>query len=133
VRHSLTVVSTYQYNPAWSLGARYSASSGRPYTAVLSASYDASQDLWRPTFAEDNSGRLPAYHRLDARVTHLFSMPRGLGLPASSVCVAFCEGLNVLGLRNVLDYTYSADYSQKKAQDSYFSRRMLVAGVALSW
>jgi hypothetical protein len=67
------------------------------------------------------------------RITHLFSMPARLGLPSSSVCVAYCEGLNVLGIRNVLDYSYNADYTQRTAQDSYFSRRMLVAGFGLSW
>lgn len=133
VKHSLTIVSTYQYNPVWSVGARYSASSGRPYTPVIGATYDAARDLWRPIEAEDDSGRLPAYQRLDLRIMRLFSMPKGLGLPASGVCVAYCEGLNVLGIRNVLDYTYSADYSVRRAQDSYFSRRMLVAGVGLSW
>jgi vitamin B12 transporter len=133
VAHSVTVVGTYQYNSAWSVGSRYSASSGRPWTPVISASYDATRDLWRPAFAEDNSANLPAYHRLDLRITRLFSMPRGLGFPASGVCVAYCEGLNVLGINNVLDYSYTADYSQKHARDSYFSRRMLVAGVGLSW
>jgi len=133
VAHSVTLVGTYQYNSAWSVGSRYSASSGRPYTPVLSATYDAGRDLWRPVFAEDNSGNLPAYHRLDLRITKLFSMPKALGLPASGVCVAYCEGLNVLGLENVLDYTYSADYSERRAEDSYFSRRMLVAGFGLSW
>ncbi len=133
VRHSLTVVGSYQLNPAWTAGARYSASSGRPYTPVVSAAYDPARDLWRPAFAEDYSGTMPAYHRLDARLTRLFSMPKGLGIPASSVCVAYLEGLNVLGLRNVLDYSYSADYSRRVEQESYFSRRMVVAGVGLSW
>lgn len=133
VKHALTIVSTYQYNPVWSVGARYSASSGRPYTPVIGATYDAARALWRPIEAEDDSGRLPAYQRLDLRLTRLFSIRKGLGLPASGVCVAYCEGLNVLGIRNVLDYTYSFDYSERRAQDSYFSRRMLVAGVALSW
>ncbi|MEO5618375.1 MAG: TonB-dependent receptor, partial [Candidatus Eisenbacteria bacterium] len=133
VRHSLTLVGTYQYNPAWSVGSRYSASSGRPFTPVLSATYDTGRDLWRPGFAEDNSGQLPAYHRLDVRLTKLFSMPKGLSLPASSVCVAYCEGLNVLGLRNVLDYSYNEDYTERREQESYFARRMLVAGFALSW
>ena len=42
-------------------------------------------------------------------------------------------GLNVLGIRNTLDYSYSADYSQRYAVDSYFSRRMLVFGAGLAW
>jgi hypothetical protein len=133
VRHSLTLVSSYQYNSTWMLGARYSTASGRPYTPVEDAVYDAGSGLWRPVFAEDNSGRMPVYNRLDVRLTRLFSIPKGLALPASNVCVAYCEGINVLGIRNVLEYYYSADYSQRYPQDSYFSRRMLVVGFGLSW
>ncbi len=133
VKHSVTVVSTYQYNPVWSVGARYTAASGTPYTPVVRATFDPARDLWRPIYAEDDSGHLPVYNRLDVRLTRLFSMSRGLGLPASSVCVAYCEGLNVLGIRNVLGYTYDADYTVRHPEESYFSRRMLVVGVGLSW
>ena len=133
VRHSITLVSTYQYNSAWSLGARYSASSGRPYTPIVGGTYDPARDIWHPIQAEDNSGLMPAYNRLDVRLTRLFSMPAGLGFPASGVCVAYCEALNVLGIANELDYTYNFDYSQRSPESSYFDRRMLVFGVGLSW
>ena len=39
----------------------------------------------------------------------------------------------MLGIRNVLEYHYNEDYSQRFAQESYFSRRMLVIGASLSW
>ena len=60
-------------------------------------------------------------------------MPSMMHLPESQVCVAYIEALNVLGIRNILDYHYNEDYSVRSEQDSYFSRRMLVAGVSLSW
>ena len=133
VRHSLSLVGTYQVTPAFHLGARYSTSTGRPYTPVTSATFDPSAGIWRPTFAEDNSGRLPDYKRLDVRVTQLFSLPRLIGLPGSSICVAYAEALNVLDIRNVLDITYSADYSRRIEQESYFGRRMVVCGFGLTW
>ena len=104
-----------------------------PYTPVVGATYDAGRDLWRPVEAENNSGTMPAFHRLDLRLTHLFSMPSMMHLPESQVCVAYVEALNVLNIRNILEYHYNEDYSQRFEQDSYFSRRMLVAGVSLSW
>ena len=97
------------------------------------ASYDSAAGIWRPAFAEDNSGSLPEYERLDLRLARLFSLPKGLGLPESGVCVAYAEALNVLDRRNVLDYTYNQDYSQRIEQASYFNRRMVVCGVALTW
>jgi hypothetical protein len=133
VKHSLTLVADYQLMSAWMLGARYGYSSGRPYTPVVGRAYDGARGIWRPIFGENHSGLLPDYHRLDARVTRLFSIPKGAGLPASSVCAAYAEIMNVLGTRNVLEYTYSEDYSRREARESYFARRLIVAGVALTW
>ncbi|MGH7726722.1 MAG: TonB-dependent receptor [Candidatus Eiseniibacteriota bacterium] len=133
VRHTLTLVGQYQFATTWSTGARWSLSSGRPWTPVVDRTYDAARDLWKPVYAENNSGTMPAFHRLDLRVSHLFNIPAMLGLPESGVCVAYAECMNVFGVRNTLEYYYSPDYSTRYAQDSYFSRRMVVAGVALSW
>jgi hypothetical protein len=41
--------------------------------------------------------------------------------------------MNVLGIENLLEYNYTSDYSQRIARDSYFSRRLLVAGVGMTW
>jgi len=133
VRHSVTLVSKVQVNSRLQLGAKFNVASGRPYTPVVGATFDAGAALWRPAYAENNSGHLPTYHRLDLRLTRLFSLPPMGGLRESSVCVFFIEALNVLDTRNVLDYVYSEDYSERRTSDSYFSRRMLVAGFALSW
>jgi len=133
VRHSLSLVGTYQLTSSWHFGARYSVASGRPWTPVTSATYDPVAGIWRPTFAENNSATMPRYQRLDLRAIRLFSLPAGLGLPSSSVCVAYVEALNVLNEKNVLEYTYNQDYSQRIAQDSYFARRMAVFGFSLTW
>ena len=84
-------------------------------------------------YAERNSGLLPGYNRLDVRITRLFRIGSWLGLPSSSVCAAYIEGLNVLGRRNALDYYYNQDYTQTYVSESYFSRRFLVGGVSLTW
>ena len=133
VRHSITLVSQFQATPALQIGARYSASSGRPYTPVVGSTFDATQNLWRPVYGDHGSEEMPAYQRLDLRLTRLFSLPAAGALRASSVCVFYIEGLNVLGIANVLDYVYNSDYSERHARLSYFSRRMLVAGFQLSW
>jgi vitamin B12 transporter len=133
VKHSLTLVSTYQVRSAWQLGGRYGYSSGRPYTPVIGRTYDAGRALWRPVFGEHQSARMPDTHRLDARVTRLFSLPKGIGLPASSICVGYAEIMNVLATHNALEYYYNADYSQRYARASYFARRLIVAGFALTW
>ncbi len=133
VRHSLTLVGSLQLTAITLVGARWSYSSGRPYTPVLGGEFDASSGRWSPVLAENQSGRLPDHRRLDVRFTRLFSLPATGTLPASSVCVLYVEALNVLGTRNVLDYAYSPDYSRRVTIDSYFSRSMAVAGFALTW
>ena len=133
VRHSLTLVSQYQWNSRWMFGARYGCSTGRPYTPVIGRSYDPVRAIWRPTFGDHHSAELPAYGRADLRIMRLFSLPAGAGLPPSSVCVAYLEALNVLGTRNLLDYVWNSDYSRRYETDSYFGRRFLVAGFQLTW
>lgn len=133
VRHSATLVGTYQLSSQWQVGARYGWSSGRVYTPVVGREFDPTRQIWRPIEGESHSGLMPAYHRLDVRATRLFSMPAGAGLPASSVCVLYLEAMNVLGIENILEYTYSEDYRYRYEEESYFSRRLLVAGFGLSW
>ena len=133
VRHTLTLVSQYRATSSITVGARYTLSSGRPFTPVVDAFYDVARDLWRPAYGDHNSARFPDYQRLDARLTKLFSIPAGAGIPASSVCAFYIEGLNVLGIRNVLDYVYSPDYTARYRTESYFSRALPVVGFSLSW
>jgi hypothetical protein len=133
IRHSLTLIGQVQWRARWQFGAHAAWSSGRPYTPVVDRSFDPTRSIWRPVYGEHGSALLPAYRRLDLRATRLFSLPAGLGLPPSSVCAAYVEALNVLNLKNVLEYVYDADYSRRIARDSYFSRRFLVAGFGLTW
>ena len=87
VRHSLTLVGQYRMTPSWTVGAKYAASSGRPWTPVESATYDAAREIWRPTFAENQSALMPPQHRLDLRISHLFSLPKSERCrPARSAC-----------------------------------------------
>jgi hypothetical protein len=133
VAHSVTLVSQYQVTTAWRFGARFTATTGRPYTPVIDRTYDPSRDLWQPVYGDHRSALMPAYHRLDLRVTRLFSLPAVGPVRGSSICAFYVEGLNVLGIENVLEYVYNSDYSGRYPRDSYFSRRMLVAGVGLTW
>jgi hypothetical protein len=66
------------------------------------------------------------YDRLDVRLTHLFSL-RGVN------CVVFGEVMNLLARHNAAAYAYTPDFSQRHVSESYFSRRILVAGASLTW
>ena len=133
VKHNLTLVALYHATSSLDLGAHYAFGSGQPYTPVVGRAWDPARGVWRPVFGENHSALLPAYHRLDLRVTRLLTPPRALGLRPGSPCVAYIEGLNVLGIRNLLSYEWNEDFSQRIARDSYFARRMLVAGFMVTW
>jgi outer membrane receptor for ferrienterochelin and colicin len=133
VRHSLILVGRYRVTSSWELGARYHYRTGQAFTPVVAASFDSSRGIWRPVEGEYHGERMPDYGRLDVRAVRMFSLPAAWRLPPSSVCVLYVEALNALGTRNVLDYVYSEDYSVRRAVDSYFSRRYVVAGISLSW
>jgi hypothetical protein len=133
VRHTLSAVAMRRIGDAWQVGARYAFHTGHPWTPVLGRTWDAARGIWRPVFAENNSAWFPDYHRLDVRLTRLFTIPATFGLKPSNVCACYVEGMNVLGIRNVLDYSYTPDYAQRHERESYFGRTLLVAGVALTW
>ncbi len=133
VRHSLTLVASVQLPGFWQMGGRFGFTTGRPYTPVVGATYDPSRDLWRPIEGPEYSAEMPQYHRLDVRLTRLFTMPAGLGLPESGLSVLYLEAMNVLDTPNILEYTYNEDYTERHEMLSYFSRRMVVAGFALTW
>ena len=133
VDHSVTLVAKYAVTTEWSIGAKYNYATGRPFTPVVGRTFDPARSIWHPVFGEHNSDQLPDYNRLDLRLTRLFSLPAGWGFPESGACVFYVEGLNVLGIRNTLDYVYNSDYSRRLETESYFSRRLLVAGFSLTW
>lgn len=132
VRHDVTVVAQYAYNMRWQFGGRWSHTTGRPWTPIVGATYDAAHATWQPVYGEHGSATMPAYDRADLRLTRLFSLPKTV-VPATSICVFYAECMNVLGKPNVLDYSYSPDYSVRTANRSYFGRRLVVAGFSLSW
>ena len=133
VRHTVTAVAEYAVSNVWQVGTRYSFNSGHPWTPVVGRTWDAARGVWHPVFGENQSAWFPSYHRLDLRMTRLFTVPGTLGIKPSNVCAFYVEGMNVLGTRNLLDYVYTSDYSQRLERESYFSRRLLVAGVSMTW
>jgi hypothetical protein len=133
VDHSVTLVGKYDLTSRWQLGAKYNFATGRRFTPVIGGTFDPARGIWHPVYGDHNSEHLPDYQRIDLRLTRLFSLPAGAGLPQSSVCAFYVEGINVLGIRNVLDYVYTPSYDRRFTTESYFSRRLLVAGCSLTW
>ena len=66
-RHDLSIVSSYELNKHWSLGASFVFATGN--TITLPTSWYLNDGDVQFEFQERNASRLPAYHRLDLSVT----------------------------------------------------------------
>ena len=108
--HVATLAASYNLTPTWEFGAKWQYRTGNPYTPVEDANIQIDPrnglPIYIPIYAETNSDRLPAYHRLDLRVSKIFQFSGWkLGV--------FLELLNTYNRKNLLDYNYSDDYKTR--------------------
>jgi vitamin B12 transporter len=125
VRHSLTGVARWTFRPRWELGSTLRVGTGRPFTDITGGAEGADGHI-TPVYGDPNGARLPAYRRLDARLTRYLPMRAGVG-------VIYLETLNVLDTKNVSGYTYGAGYAERRPVNAYFSQRTLVLGLGLTF
>ena len=125
VPHNLTAVTSHTLAQGWELAGTFRYATGAPVTPVLGATANPGGG-WDPVQGPHYSDNLPVYHRVDLRLTHLFSRWGGNW-------VVFGEVMNLLGRHNAASYSYTPDFSVRRVNESYFSRRILVAGLSLTW
>lgn len=108
--HDLNVAASWKRGP-WQLGARFSYTSGLPYTPVLRAIYDSDADSYLPQYGGINTERVPGHHQLDIRIDRSWQVgPIELS--------AFLDVQNVYLNTTVIQYQYSFDYSERTAFES---------------
>ena len=108
--HVATFAASYNLTPTWEFGAKWQYRTGNPYTPVVNAllSNDPRNGkvIYIPIYGETNSDRLPPYHRLDLRISKTFRFANWqLGI--------FLELLNAYNRKNLLDFTYNTDYTER--------------------
>jgi hypothetical protein len=106
----LNVVGNFKINPGWDLGAKFLYTTGHPYTPVNSAGTTVvnSTTFYLPQYGPTDSARLPDYVRLD------FSTSIKTVYDTWEWRI-YLDMTNILGTKNVLQYEYNTDYSQKTA------------------
>jgi hypothetical protein len=107
------------------LGINYRLATGQPFTPIVGGYYDSAQEVWKPSYGTTNSERMPTYNRLDMRLTKIFSVHPDL------FSIFYLECLNIFSIPNIMDYTYSEDYSQREKVLSFFSERSFVFGIGM--
>lgn len=99
--NQFTLISGYQFNDGWLVGAKFKYSGGRPYTPL---NYQASAQVNRAVFATDdfNSARYPYYMRIDLRADKKFDFKN-----ASLIC--YLELQNLFDRENIYAYYWNED------------------------
>jgi hypothetical protein len=100
----------------WLISVSSRRASGRPFTPVAAADWDAEREIWVPQYGEPYSHRLPAFRRVDVAGSRLIAI-RG-----NRLVVLFAAINNLFDRTNVHDVTYSEDYSEMRPVRSYFNR-----------
>lgn len=125
VPHNLTAAGLWDPTPGWELSLSWRYASGAPVTPILGGAPNGGGGF-DPIEGPRYGDRLPTYHRADARVTRIRRSGR-------LQIVTFAEVMNLLNRHNANAYSYNADFSQRRTEESTFSRRILVVGASLSW
>jgi vitamin B12 transporter len=124
VTHSVTTVVNQSFGPSWHLGLSQRYATGRPFTPVTSATFDATRNVWDPQYGAPMSERLPAFRRVDLGLTHL----RRIG---TTNTVFYSSISNIFDRENVFLYRYTQDYTSRIPIRSMFKRSYYV-GASIS-
>jgi tetratricopeptide (TPR) repeat protein len=123
VTHTVTGSATLRLASRTTLGSSLRFGSGRPYTPILGGEPE-NGDRVAPVYGAPTSERLPAYSRLDARLTRYIPLRRAM-------LVGFVEILNLLDRQNVAGYVWDADYTARRATTTFYSERTVMVGFEL--
>lgn len=126
ITNGFTLIAKYNITDAWQAGLDFKYATGMPYTPVVSSVYIPQQKVYEPVYGPSFSKRYPDYRRLDLRLMYMTRLFH------KCFALFYIEALNVLDIHNIFSYSYSPDYSTKTGVESFFGRRIVVAGVQLS-
>jgi hypothetical protein len=119
VSQSITAVVQQSLAAGWYLGVSHRYATGRPFTPVVSATYEPRREIWIPEYAAPMSDRLPAFQRADVSLTHLRRI-------AGFNAVFFSSVSNLFDRENVFTYRYTPDYRSRIPVRSLFKRSFYV-------
>jgi hypothetical protein len=122
VSHSVTLVADKNFGAGWSTSGALRYATGKPYTPVNGATFDASQNRWIPGYGAPFSQRMLPLQRVD------LSVSRFTPLGAQSYVVVFASVNNLFDRVNVYEYRYNADYTERIPVRSLFNRSFYVGG-----
>ncbi len=105
--HIVNVLGSYRLTPRWELGFRWRYGSGNLETPYEDRIFLADKAMYIPVPGDRNSERLPAQHRLDARIeySHPFN---------TWTLRTYLEVMNTYMAENAVAYNNNYDYTSKE-------------------
>ena len=125
ITHNLTVVAKYQVIGFFTVGATYRYATGRPITPITGGQSVDEGAYYLPMFGAINSERLPSFQRLDLDISQYIPFGNGHSL------VIYASVSNALNRRNVMDYSYNEQYTERTPVESNYAR-FIYTGATLS-
>ncbi len=116
ITHAVTLVLERPITQSTNSGIAVHYATGRPYTEVLSADFDPGRNAYVPTFGPPMGSRVPVLFRIDANLSRIVS------LGPKAFVVLYASVNNLLDRKNIYQYTYTRDYTQRIEVPSLFNR-----------
>jgi outer membrane cobalamin receptor len=104
--HNVIAVGSWKLGKHWQFGGRFQLTTGKPYTPITGALYQADTDRYVPQFGAQNSRRVAAQHQLDLRVDRTWRFDHWK-------LAAYLDISNVYLNAAAIDYAYNFDYSSR--------------------
>lgn len=126
VTHTVTAIADRALPYGFRAAAAFRHGTGRPFTPVLDATFDAAQQVYVPRYGSPMSERLPAFQRIDLSASYYRPISGEMQV------VFFVSMMNVFDRNNVHRYRYNADYSQRYPVAGIFQRSVFFGG-SMTW
>lgn len=125
ITHNLSVVGKLRVVGFLSVGLSLRYATGRPVTPIVEAVEVEGAGYYLPVEGPVGSERLPDFVKLDAQASYFLPFREG------SSIVFYLALSNVFDRANVIDYDYSADYTERTERTTNF-RRSVYFGVTIT-
>ena len=121
-----TIIAERGFSNGVRLGVSYRSATGKPFTPITGATYDAGRNLYTPVYGDPMSERFPALRRFD------LSVSRYRPLTPALASVLYASVSNLFDRDNAQSWSYSRDYTQRSPVASIFNRSIYF-GASLIW
>jgi vitamin B12 transporter len=122
ITHSTALIVDQALPKGLSASVAFRYATGKPFTPVSGASFDAQRRVWIPTYGASYSERMPSLQKVD------IAMSRVTRISPRNQLVYFVSLDNIFDRHNLYQYTYNTNYTKRIPIRSLFNRSLYFGG-----